>query len=148
MNASAQAGRELDALIAERVMGWAEVRDETWRRWETPLTRVRGTPWLTGLRGVVSGLSGIKPGADSPIPVPRYSTDIAAAWQVFTAHRLLEAGWLPTIEGADTRRGLEWEVGFAHNDLDAALEWVRTTAEIPAAICRAALRAQEPGGQP
>lgn len=55
-----KAGRELDALVAEKVMGW------------TP-SIVANYPWQLqppGRQGVVC-------------PVPYYSTDIADAWRVF-----------------------------------------------------------------
>lgn len=58
MNATLQAGWELDAEVAERVMGW------------THLDRSSGYYAV-----------GIHPGGFRE-GVPRYSTDIAAAWQV------------------------------------------------------------------
>lgn len=54
-------GRELDALIAEKVMGW--------QRWESGV----GTRWKRG---------GWSEEANSVSEVPAYSTDIAAAWEV------------------------------------------------------------------
>jgi hypothetical protein len=70
-----EAGRELDALVAEHVMGW--VWRDTWNNDGT-----LSATWLRpenvfnyGVRvkaGEVSYLAGL----------PRYSTDIAAAWQV------------------------------------------------------------------
>lgn len=63
-----EAGRELDALVAERVMGWMSVGLRArygmlaadWRGHD-PLSRV---------------------GPEFECAVPHYSTDIAAAWQV------------------------------------------------------------------
>jgi Phage ABA sandwich domain len=54
------AGRELDALVAEKVMGWHVWHDEFHDAWHCndPATAARGSH------------------------VPSYSTDIAAAWQV------------------------------------------------------------------
>jgi hypothetical protein len=56
------AGREMDVLIAENVMGWAEIREEKYQ----------------GER-VVAG----RPPSETRLSfVPFYSTDIAAAWEV------------------------------------------------------------------
>jgi hypothetical protein len=52
-------GRELDALVAEKVMGWALTSKDT--------RDLQGWP---------------PPGNTTPIDVPEYSTDIAAAWEV------------------------------------------------------------------
>lgn len=66
--AQMEAGRELDALVAEKVMGWTMFSYQMLGsggagefRWIPP-----------GRRDHVSNIA----------PVPRYSTDIAAAWEV------------------------------------------------------------------
>lgn len=55
-----EAGREMDALVAEKVMGWEKVHNN-------PV--VWGDSWY--------GIDG-----DALMRLPHYSTDIAAAWQV------------------------------------------------------------------
>ena len=68
-----QAGRELDALVAEKVFGWMNLRfigDKS-------------------LRGEVDGEPSEK--------VPFYSTDFESAWEV--AEKLAEAGLWLTLQG-------------------------------------------------
>jgi hypothetical protein len=58
MNGAAlPAGPELDALVAERVLGWVRVMHDGRRRWSHTGRAYRDEP-------------------------PRYSTDIAAAWHI------------------------------------------------------------------
>ena len=68
-----QAGRELDALIAERVMGWTKV-SKTVSRW-TEGTEIRE-------KIVWEGKAPDDLKCSSPIEIKKYSTGIAAAWQV------------------------------------------------------------------
>lgn len=63
------AGRELDALIAEKVMGW------TWKE--------------------VEGEQYLYPPRPGDVNIPHYSTDIAAAWQV--VEKLAELGMLTSV---------------------------------------------------
>jgi len=63
------AGRELDALVAEKVMGWTQVH------------RVDSTGDLCGVPSR---------GAPPSYLLPRYSTDIAAAWKVIEKLRQLQ----------------------------------------------------------
>src|SRR5690606_19328389 len=67
--------RELDAAVAERVMGWLG-RPK----------RFAGTPIM---------LAPVGEGKFTPTPVPAYSADIAAAWQV--VERMREMGLRPII---------------------------------------------------
>jgi len=118
------AGRDLDALVAEKVMGWTEVRllSTTYDNSVWPVT--------------VTGWVGIPPGETKEDDVDEFSTDIAAAWLV--VERL----------GAKARR---WCIG---RDDEGAAWVVRTCwmsppdredhgrgETAPLAICRAALRA-------
>ena len=108
------AGRELDALVAERVMGWTRV--EEYR------TRL-GKDW-----------HGFRPGEDYYHSLYRYSTDIAAAWEVL-------GRFPPTAEGFTLALGQwggsgEWRfVWGRHGDWDNILY----AEAAPLAICRAAL---------
>lgn len=62
--------QELDALVAERVMGWRDV-------------------WAPGGRGVLVGTD--PQGNQHQTGIPPYSIDIAAAWQVVDKMQAL--GW-------------------------------------------------------
>lgn len=123
-----KAGRELDAQIAVEVMGWlitwpvsgvtkdappSDPEQCIWRGWPNETSRLRG---------------------ESP-EVPRYSTDIAAAWQVVTM--LNSKGYV---------LGLEAEASYAYAVFKAhpAYPSSQTRAEtVPLAICLAALKVIE-----
>ena len=106
-----EAGREMDALVAEKVMGWKRVPHAH------PEIEAAGGMWLTP-RG--------------PRMCPAYSTDIAAAWGVvewFTRrsytvalHTTHSDGWVCSIRGA-------------------LLADTAQAPTAPLAICRAALAA-------
>ena len=108
-------GRELDAAVAEHVMGWERYGPPGFEYLGNPRTDPETDPdWSR---------------------VPRYSTDIAAAWQVVELMR--ERGW--------TMRLYEWQKGgstacfFRHN---GRLEEHWASGRNPAeAISRAALLA-------
>lgn len=61
------AGREMDALVAEKVMGWTDIQ------WQT----------FPGENGeeVKAFARGVSPIGDLRVIVPNYSTDITAAWE-------------------------------------------------------------------
>lgn len=109
-----EAGQELDALVAEKVMG----------------LKVRGNKY------VEMGDSEIPPIA---LDIPRYSTDMAAAWQVVEKIKATSSrGYV-----LDFFRGV-WTVGLRAcgdagepelYDHDAG-----RAEEAPVAICRAALK--------
>lgn len=60
-------GRELDALVAEKVMGWARIimADQAWAD--------VSNNWHSDYMGTVGGKRTV---------IPLFSTDIAAAWEV------------------------------------------------------------------
>lgn len=106
MNAS----RELDATIAEKVMGWT-------LRGEHPIF---GSPvYATG---------------HSDTLLPKFSTDIAAAWTVVEQ---IKAEWIVTMEIDEhvTR------VGFGKNYASTPIEFSQSAKTTPLAICLAALKA-------
>lgn len=125
------AGRELDALVAEKVMGWTNVQANAF----TPYGQdACGTP-----------PDGIKPMWNSGrSAIPRYSTDIAAAWQVWETLRqsgrwcCLELSsdydicWTAQLTPAETREGAPHVPTVVIDDA------AYTAAET---ICHAALRA-------
>jgi hypothetical protein len=119
------AGRELDALVAERVMGWCLHKafgPRGWRQWEDTERNVMAA-------GVKEAGAGFCP-----------STDIAAAWQV-----LVEA--LSQVGTANIRLDMEdYGRGFFNDSGPEKAVWV-TVGDVtifgpaPLAICRAALQA-------
>lgn len=115
MSGELLAGRELDARVAEKVMGW---KPETFE----------GQPWWRDAEGC--------PWASCE--VPRYSTSIAAAWQVVE-----KLGGYALMERMSTS-GL-WLVAFGTSGARTNSESYGETA--PLAICLAALAAMEGGAQ-
>jgi hypothetical protein len=120
-----EAGIELDALVAERVMGFiVERRGEHWRYFNDAISEEGGGRWTS--------------------PVPDYTTDIAAAWQVVE--------WM---RGEDFWFSLTYKCGVFLGELDkpgyfARFRCVRggvrgehfnAAESAPLAICRAALLA-------
>jgi hypothetical protein len=112
------AGRELDSLVAEKVMGY----------------RVR-----EGIQPVIFECCAAQPPRDDAdwCSVPRYSTDIAAAWQVIG--RMAGQGFDHYVEGW---RGKYW-VKFSNED--RGMEGNSEDREVkartaPEAICLAALK--------
>ena len=102
------AGREMDALVAEKVMGWADINSNA---------------------ALVGGLCDDKRNWK---PLPFYSTDIAAAWEVVEKIKgnygncRFITEWVPKAK--------QWSCGGDGYDCG----WGKTA---PLAICRAALKA-------
>ena len=111
-----EAGRELDALIAEKIIGW-RVDYDSYRHW-TDIPGVKAKDLILSEPGYI--FHGEKTIED----VPHYSTDIAAAWQVAEKVRLTVAPF-----GADM-----WSA--THDG-----KYFRVEHSAPYAICLAALRA-------
>mgnify|MGYP001600886613 CR=1 FL=1 len=120
-----EAGREMDALIAEKVMGWKRIN--TPPRWECKADYGLEREW----------------GKDDPfcpkcMEWPEYSTDISVAWQVVEefAHQsanktAAELGMSYFSLSAYPNRWWSCRIGKESSDAPTA----------PLAICRAALRA-------
>ena len=68
------AGRELDALVAEHLMGWKDIHLDAYVNYGNGRDACGTTPDSKG--GFYNS---------GRAPVPRYSTDISAAWKVFVA---------------------------------------------------------------
>lgn len=108
-------GRELDALVAEKVMGWEAVHEHDFRD--------GGKQWL-----------GTRSDGAKMVPLPHYSTSIAAAWEV-VAHLRSLASYV------------RWELRGDRHDyncyfcLGRGVEWVEDIDTAPHAICLAALKA-------
>lgn len=119
---SRDASRELDALIAEKVMDW------TWRTyWRPEEARALFPPPCEGSYAMGDAY-------------PEYSTDIAAAWLV--VEKLESGGYCVHVENfpPSTPAAYRWrahvetaELSIGYGDADSA----------PLAICRAALAAME-----
>lgn len=125
--AKLEAGRTLDALIAEKVMRW--------KRGKLAPLYIEGENWLLpdgseptyceGARGLLS------------VIIPNFSTDIAAAWQVVEAMKDRPGqftNWLgfsiETYTTSSETRGYKASIGGYRATADTA----------PLAICLAALR--------
>lgn len=114
--------RELDALVAERVMGWSKVRhnDVAW------YGQAPGDKWST-------------------TDIPNYSTDIAAAVEVMKAMHdkgyWSHCGYSGKPEYWPSVNGIKlwWATFHGHNN--EATEWADT---MPLAICKAALATLKP----
>lgn len=120
-------GRELDALIAEKVMGFAKNKDDKYGE----------VPWRnSGGEEVYAEHLSVPP----YMKLPRYSTDIAAAWAV--VEKLKAAGFIVGIdENAPPHSALSCcIVGKAEkNSVLIVAQGLGTTASY--AICLAALKA-------
>jgi len=109
------AGRSLDALVAEKVMGW--------------------TDWWVDREGPNATMKtfGFPPGVtDTYSEPPHYSTDIADAWLV--VEKLRKDG-CPFLFGHNRNPHNGW---FADFLLHPLVEYADTA---PLAVCRAALKA-------
>lgn len=133
-------GRELDALVAEKVMGWKRV--EKPHKFGTGITihlRAPGKPEEPNT--VCEYITGDIAAPCLPSEfIPKYSTDIAAAWYVVEKIKhngpaeAKDMDATLTIEEADG----EWWVGWRWH------EWTGDGASAqsaPHAICLAALKA-------
>jgi hypothetical protein len=125
-----EAGSELDALVAEKVMEWNGTHDvqyvdlDTWYSWCKNC----------GKLGEDGEIGHWEPGMDQPkgcaVP-PRYSTDITAAWEVVEKMPRLELIKYP---------GGHFFAGTGYADEDG-WEFEAEAPTAPLAICRAALKA-------
>ena len=110
-----KAGRELDALIAEKVLGLSGVRDgKSW---------LYGDNWTHNKEGVLC-------------LVPHYSTQIADAWLV--VEKMKDSGYCVEL----FYDMVAWSVSFMHIDRDEkhGADWRNS---IETQICLAALKAVE-----
>lgn len=122
------AGRELDALVAEKVFGWTDVCAAT-------RTLYGGTTWF-----VPHG----RPDAAfmKYAEVPSYSTDIAAAWLV--VEKLRPKFWTKLCAGMTLTESPLHECAmglYATEDGPSHQLAYERDASAPLAICRAALAA-------
>ncbi len=115
-------GRDLDALVAEKVMGWIGIEKK-------PIANAFGQTVLEDYVGQPSI------GATQPVLVPRYSTMIQEAWKVADKLRG-EVQFVAVISGKGPQGAQPWICKI--NREGSFLEERADTA--PLAICLAALK--------
>lgn len=116
--------RELDALVAERVMGWTEIESKGHVFIESQILGVKP--------GTIASATGYKP----KFVVPHYSTDIAAAWDVVG-----KFDYLYLFRGKSMFDG-KYECKLVGVD---SFDFCAYGETAPHAICLAALKALEGG---
>jgi hypothetical protein len=133
------AGRELDALVAERVMQWKRVRsdrdegddrrDVAWML-HYKMGVLRGEPYTYGANALY----------DRTFRKWSPSTDIAAAMEVI--EKMRELGWLTDCITNDVygMPDTSWSASFR---MSGGYEVEAQAATLPEAICRAALQPAE-----
>ncbi len=124
-----KAGRELDAEIAEKVMGWTDIK-----------TYLGNCPPSAhdGLTAMVPNPNGGEPGWQC---VPHFSTTMIGAWHV--VERLRRLPWYRGIEVTDVpTQGGKWSC-LIYGKVDGVIgtTYVADTAQL--AICLSALKATE-----
>ena len=116
------AGQEMDALIAEKVMGWKR--------------RKRGGGWLKHGRATESICPECGEGQFHP------SRDIAAAWKVVEKCR--ENGLVVYVDEIDLVNPHKWRCTLKQKAEDGCCSWFEDYDDDTAlAICRAALKFME-----
>jgi len=118
-------GRELDALIAERVMGYKRAH------MDDPEINFAGDIWLNP-----NGTKYLHTAA-----LPEYSTSIEAAWEV--VEKLHELGFFFDLHW-DLNTSV-WTTSFKKSSDISEPNFYSKEREAPHAICKAALKAVEGG---
>lgn len=124
-----QAGRELDALVAERVMGWSaeEIKDTS--------------NFYTA--DIKSGVTFLKPNPECKVTF-RPSTDIGAAWQVWQKLINMDADYpsnfVEHLCGGEPEMHYQWDGFNVVCFVESVLKDIT-----PLKICKAALFAMEKG---
>ena len=120
------AGRELDALVAEKVMGWLEVTKK-------PIANAFGQTVMEDYVGKPA------PGAPQPVLVPRFSTMIQEAWKVADKLRA-DAQFVAVLSGKGPQGVQPW-ICKVNREGSFLEERAETAAH---AICLAALKGLPP----
>lgn len=117
------AGRELDALMADKVMGWKV-----------------SSQWWNGDKSTFDCQS-----SEDGTKVPNYSTSIADAWKVIKRFNSVDIScseygicWFVVLE----RKNLCGECG---RTVDGYTKYTGVSQSVPLAICKAALKAVNNG---
>tara|TARA_Y100000310_G_scaffold189061_1_gene189026 strand:- start:7047 stop:7487 length:441 start_codon:yes stop_codon:yes gene_type:complete len=133
-----EAGRELDALVAEKVMGW-----NVWRS-KYGYFNVEHPDMPSQVSGHGTERYSPQTGKKLPAPkwwddwavdIPMWSTDISAAWEVVEKLDCLQFNL-----GRENCAGIRFDAAF-YDDLDMKDKVHAMADTVPLAICRAALKA-------
>lgn len=130
-----KAGREMDALVAEQVMGWTNCQKCEFATWLSSDKSIiaSGEQW----RGNPLPLDIAQEVSDKFNPrwetIKNYSTDIFAAWKVVEK----SAGFM--VENRQVYKPDEWECEIA---FEGTYIYFASANTAPLAICRAALLAK------
>ena len=133
-----EAGREIDALVAELVMGWTNCqRCEYAIRLLDETIIIEGKVWIGNppLTGIEQDLSD----SFSPrwYPIRNYSTDLTTAFQI--VGKLIKPDWAWKIESYHVNGILMWSACY-RGDTEAGIDYYTATADtVQLAICKAAL---------
>lgn len=130
--AEALTGRDLDAAVAERVMGWTIAPEGN--RWRVSATGEYINSWCVDSPNLADLDSDVDDRLYGRYAMPSYSTDIAAAMQV--VEKMQERGFRIFIR--DYEGVITWEVKFASVK---GPSYEASGNDLPEAICRAALQA-------
>ena len=129
-----EAGRELDALVAEKVMGW---------KWDNrnPLQSIMWLPGSETLGAVIFHDGDNDDGILQVRGIPPFSTDIAAAFEMVD---YMCQNWHFGLSWTDNT---EWGASFCKEPTDTGyIYFYKAYADARSlAICRAALLAMEDG---
>lgn len=132
------AGRELDALIAEKVMGWGRQFGSFagTAEWHEDAVQLVSPEYAYPLRPTTMPITYYD-------GFPHYSTDIAAAWQVVV--KMGERGYHARVQSPFIP-GDEFHAGFTphgSSGWNGRPDFAASADSAPLAICRAALLAVE-----
>jgi hypothetical protein len=141
-----EAGREMDALVAELVMGWTEIHKHDEMGWSgIGPNGPSNNSWRTlpsTMKSISKNVCTFKMEKWPYANVRKYSTDIAAAWQVVERfdRRLVDID----IRSDTQDDGELWGAGFIeYFEEGEGFKAIGSAAAdtAPLAICRAALKA-------
>jgi hypothetical protein len=129
-------GKELDAMVAEKIMGW--YWDDDWDCLIPPeqvakpsemYVRVSAFVWEPNGQNLVNGVA--YNGDLTKIILPNYSTDISDAWKIVERMTQIPRTAEEAIRAPNTQFAL-W--------FDKACLWAMTAQEVAQAICENALK--------
>lgn len=137
------AGRELDALIAEKVLGFVVKRVKPeWYPAEVTLFCYPNSDLIEyscdpRSNNAIMFRNGRDDSDGSAAPLPNYSDDIEAAWEVVEHLTRTTKQWF-RLEMSCVTNEASFEISGAG---DADGDWTAEAETAPLAICRAALKA-------
>ena len=151
-----QAGRDLDSLVAENVMGWTRKRkyQKTFPNGYNHYLYAPGEDisprgscfvYMSNNGRLILANDGSEGSCNSPIPpcVPQYSTNIAAAWEVLSRFNgtSFHLSFHQRYEGPEPWSVQLWVVFAERKDEAMAKKLEARGKTAPHAICLAALKA-------